>query len=123
MRTRICKEMSRLASAHYWGKYVSSGTREEYVLPEEMIDSVVQSIVAVRGSNDLSREFTNEELGAIEVLLNTLRKATEEYRIGANASEACRQPAVQHILQDAATRCLHVFGVTLEDADAIAESS
>ncbi len=123
MRTRLCKEMSRLASAAYWGKYVSSGTKEKYVLPEEMIDLVEQSIVAVRGSSELSRAFTYEELRAIEALLNALREVKEEYRIVANPSEACRQPTVRQFLQDAATRCLLVFGVSREEADAIAESS
>jgi hypothetical protein len=74
MRHRIQEALSRLASAPYQMKYIVHGTSEEYVLPEDLIDSASSIIQTTLSSSILRKSLSQSEQQELFALLTRLRE-------------------------------------------------
>lgn len=73
MKHRIQEALCGLASLAYQTRYVIYGTSEEYVLPEELLDSARSIIETTLKSKILIKSLNSDEARELSRLLTTLR--------------------------------------------------
>jgi hypothetical protein len=73
MKHRIQEALCGLASVAYQTKYIIPGTSEEYVLPEELLDSACSIIETTLKSKILIKSLKGDEARELSILLTTLR--------------------------------------------------
>jgi hypothetical protein len=78
MRHRIQETLCRLASVAYQTKYIIHGTAEEYVLPDELLDSACSIIETTLNSTVLSKSLSQYEVQELSTLLTKLRKLQQQ---------------------------------------------
>lgn len=72
MKTRLLRELRRLASKQYQVQNIISGTPSTYVLPEEILETTETTLRTILCSALLSRSFSELELEAAHRCLETL---------------------------------------------------
>jgi hypothetical protein len=78
MKHRIQEALGRLASVAYQTKYIIHGTTEEYVLPDELLDSACSIIETTLNSEVLRKSLSQNELRELSVLLIKLRELQQK---------------------------------------------
>ena len=74
MRRRILESLSGLASFEYQMKFIVHGTKEEYVLPDELVDSACSEIETTLNSDELRVSLTPLEQKVFSELVIRLRE-------------------------------------------------
>lgn len=117
MKTRLSKELACLASAKYQHKYISHGTKNEYVLPEELLDVVQGTISTILANETLSKAYSQQQLVALHRFAAIAKSAYEaipfEKDIG--AIEIVESNEDWKKVRDAAGRCLITLEIDIKD--------
>ena len=79
MKTLLLKGLAQLASRNYQYNYIVNGTKDEYVVPEELLDTVRGRIAeALRDSSGLSQQ-QHDHLAALDTLAKKAYDAVFDY--------------------------------------------
>lgn len=114
MKSRLTHEIARLASSRYQDRFILNGTKDEYVLPEEIIDTVRGTIATILANPLILRSYSELEVIALKRLDDI---ASTAYRILpwelGSGDVILSHPEWQR-LQTCAQSCLRDFGFDLE---------
>jgi hypothetical protein len=109
MKERLLRDLATLASERLQERYVINGTREEYLLPEEVFESALSSAssavapVAVSSlsptERDATRKFVNELRDVSERLPLEDPRISNEELIMRNESWAAARSAAKVLLE------------------------
>ncbi len=112
MRKTIEKCLARLASRRYQHRFIVEATADEYVLPEEMLDSTSSLLETTLQSKVLSRSFSADERRCLEEALTRFRGLQGEIAFDdSEFSVECDQSWLAVV--EIANRCLGVLGFNL----------
>lgn len=118
MKYRLQTALSRLASVEYQRRYIKQGTREEYVLPEELLEDAESLARLVLGRTALSEL----ERRAVEKFLETASLN------GTGLDSALRNPDISNgdliendsiwiSIREAARTCLGALNMPVQDIE------
>lgn len=71
---RIFDILARLASLLYQKKFIVSGARDEYVLPDQLLDEVIAYMNTTLSNPKLSGSFHDKQLEELADLLQELKR-------------------------------------------------
>lgn len=116
MKTRIINELARIASERYQYDYILHGTKDEYAVPEEMIDTVRGTISAVMTNPALSKSLSNAQVEALKRFDDVAAAVFAEipWDLVTTAPMIVDRPEWQE-LREAARVCLLEFSVDLQE--------
>lgn len=120
MKKRIINEIARLASQKYQYDFVLNGTKDEYDVPEEMIDTVRGTISTVLGNSTLLNAFSDSQ---VDALRRFDAEAARAYSTLPWDSETTAEQILEcdewTSLRRAAEGCLHEFSVDIQEWEAV----
>jgi hypothetical protein len=115
MRKRLIKELAKLASSNYQNRFITQATSEEYVLPDELLESAVSLLSTALQSPTLSRSLSETERRCLSAALTDIRQKDIPFDApGFSIKDDANWVAVQKI----ADRCLAVLGIDLRQWEA-----
>lgn len=116
---KLINEIARLASQKYQNDFILNGTKDSYVLPEEMIDTMCGTISTILGNEILRRSLSIHQMDAIKKLDAEASEAASKlpWALITKAGEVLERPEWIQIRQSA-KECLQAFSVTVEDWEA-----
>jgi hypothetical protein len=113
VRRRIEETFARIASRSYQHRFISEATREEYVLPGEMLDSAASLVDNTLRSKVLSQSLSDSERQCLEMALHEFRRLLEGNPF--DDPEFSTENDQRWItVRKVANRCLHVLEFDLE---------
>jgi hypothetical protein len=117
MKDRLLRSLARLSSEEYQNAFIVHGTRDEYVLPEDLVEDVA-SLCALAQREEQRGEFLPDELEALDRMLSDIR--TRCRRVFAAAMPATASSLVHdneewRSLRTEAQSCLNTFRARAED--------
>jgi len=77
MRKRLYEALSDLASLDFQMKYCVNATPEEYMLPEEMVESAISTIETVLSSDKQRTSYGDSELEALRGFIKLAKERFE----------------------------------------------
>lgn len=113
MRNVIGKRLARAASLVAQRRYISNATREEYLLPEELLEDVSQVIRQIREQPHVRSALSDRTAQLIIKLEPLLDSAERELNQGKANSEIIESEAWK-ILRLQVGRCLDELGFDLD---------
>lgn len=119
MKKRIINEIARLASKKYQHDFILNGTKNSYVLPEEMIDATCGTISTILGNEMLRKSLSILQIDAIKKFEAEASEAysTLPWDLITKDGEILERPEWIHLRQ-CACECLQAFSVTVEEWEA-----
>jgi hypothetical protein len=117
MKDRLLRSLARLSSEEYQDAFIVHGTKDEYVLAEDLVEDVA-SLCALAQREEQRREFMPNELEALGRMLSDIR--TRGRRIFAAATPVTAASLVHDneewsSLRTAAQSCLNIFRARAEE--------
>jgi hypothetical protein len=113
MRRRIEESLARLASRSYQRRFISEATLDEYVLPDEMLDSAASILETTLNSKTLSRSFSEAELRSMEEALARFRDLQKDIRFD-DPEFSVERDQGWVVVREVANDCLSVLRLDLE---------
>ena len=117
MKTQLIKGLAQLASKKYQHDFIVHGTKDEYVVPEEMVDTVRATIAAVLRHPTILTKTQSERLASLDRLAKRAYDATFEY--DRNSLSTMIDSADWSAMRECARACLHEFGIEEPEMEAI----
>lgn len=117
MRRRIEENLARLASCAYQRHFITEATADEYVLPEEMLDSTSSLLEATLRSATLSRSLGDAERGCLEEALTALRHLQKQIQFD-DAEFSAEHDQDWAAVREVASHCLDILGFDLKHWEA-----
>jgi hypothetical protein len=118
MRNQLIKHLARLASQDLHERFIRHGTKDSYVLPEELIDMVLGDIHVIMLHELLKRPFSDLELEALrrfdEIASATGTSIPWE---SATSAGAFLDSPEWVALRNAAAMCLEKLSVDIKELD------
>jgi hypothetical protein len=118
MKHRIQEALCRLASVAYQTRYVTHGTSEEYVLPEELLDSTCSIIETTLKSDILIQSLKNDEAQELSHVLTVLRRLQKDIPLNeptVSNYDLIQKNASWLKARNLAQKALEVLGCNLAD--------
>lgn len=117
MKDRLLRSLARLSSEKYQNAFIVHGTKDEYVLPEDLVEDVA-SLCVLAQREEQRGEFLPYELEALGRMLSDIR--TRGRRIFAAAMPTTAASLVHdneewRSLRTEAQSCLNTFRARAED--------
>jgi hypothetical protein len=112
MRKRIEENLARLASRKYQHSFVTEATKEEYVLPNEMLDSASSLLETTLSSPTLSRTLNESERDCLARALARFRRLQKEIRFEDPGFSVERDEGWR-VVREVANRCVNTMGFDL----------
>jgi hypothetical protein len=116
MKNRLINELARLASEKYQNDFIRNASKHNYVLPDELIDTVRGTISVTLANGILSDSLSSQQIAALQEF-DKVAATTSAYLAENNncsAAEILELPAWIN-LRSAAKECLSRFGVSPTD--------
>jgi len=119
MKNRIINEIARLASQKYQYDFVLNGTKDDYAVPEEMIDTVRGTISTVLGNAILLNTLSNSQADALRRFDAEAARAFSmlPWNSDATAKQILERSEWTE-LRRAAEDCLQEFSVDVQEWEA-----
>lgn len=117
MRRRIEENLARLASRAYQRRFINEATADEYVLPDEMLDSTSSLLEATLQSAILSRSFGDAERRCVEETLTGFRHLQKQIQFD-DPEFSVERDQDWMAVREMATQCLGILGFDLEHWEA-----
>lgn len=71
MKTRLIQALSRLASTSYQEAYIVHGSKDEYVIPEDLVEDVA-SLCRLAQRPEFMRDFETPQILAMSAMVNAI---------------------------------------------------
>ena len=117
MKDRLLRSLARLSSEEYQDAFIVHGTKDEYVLPEDLVEEVA-SLCALAQREERRREFLPNELEALDRMLSDIRTRGRRIFVGAmptTATSLVHNNEEWRSLRAEAQSCLNTFRARAED--------
>ncbi len=116
MKTRIINELARIASEKYQYAYVLHGTKDEYAVPEQMIDTVRGTISTVMANPTISSSLSDSQVEALKRFDGVAAAAYAQlpWHSVTTSRMILKRPEWQK-LREAAAMCLRDFSVDVQE--------
>jgi hypothetical protein len=113
----IIKALRPLASIAYQRRYIVGGTKDEYVLPDELLESAYSSIQPILTRPEVSSTFSEAELSCILKMLRCLDREGDKLPSDGSISneDLVENNAAWAAIRSTAQQCLNVLGVNLSE--------
>lgn len=120
MRTRITKELARLASREYQYAHIVEAACNKYVVPEELVDTVCGTISTILGNQQLCNGFTSEQLACLHAVADAASQAYVDIPMGSD-SELARmiEGEAWRRMRACAAACLLELGIGESEWEAL----
>ena len=119
MKTRIVTELARIASEKYQYEYVLHATKDEYVVPEELVDTVRGTFNTIMKNPTLAKSLSDSQMEALKRFEEVAARTYAELPWDSTTTAAdILESAGWHELRRAAVECLREFSVRVEDWEA-----
>lgn len=116
MKTRIINEIARIASQKYQYDYVLHGTKDDYALPEEMIDTVRGTISTVMANPTLLKSLSDSQVEALRRFDDVAAAAYAKLPwYSVTTAAMLLEKREWQELRKAAEECLGEFSVNVEE--------
>lgn len=88
MRDRLYQALNGLASLEFQTKYCVNGTKEEYMLPEEMVEDAISAIETIISSDTIRSGYSGSEVEALREFLKVAKERFEVLDISGQSIES-----------------------------------
>ncbi len=115
MKKRLLQALARLASVKYQEMYILGATRDNYALPEDIVEDVA-SLCSLANRDQYRSKFTVEQLFMLNKMAEAVRKHGKPLFGGSvrlDASALIHRSEDWVTLRQVASECLAVFGTSV----------
>ena len=115
MKDRLLRSLARLSSEEYQSAFIVHGTKDEYVLPEDLLEDVA-TLCALAQREERRRDFLPTELEALEKMLSHIRDLDRHtFTAAMPGASWVHDNEAWHSLRTRAQLCLKAFRARAED--------
>lgn len=117
MKNRLIQALSRLASTAYQEAYMVYGSKDEYVVPEDLIEDVA-SLCRQAQKPDFVTDFEASQVLAMSAMLSVIALHGPRLfsrAITTTADRLVREDRDWAAIRQAATECLVRFGISANE--------
>lgn len=114
MKERLLQALSRLASASYQETYMVSGSKDEYVVPEDLVEDVA-SLCRLAQRSEFARDFMPAQGIALSQMVSSVEMHGRRLFSGSinmTAAQLVRENPDWEALRRSAAACLATFGIS-----------
>ncbi|MEW8041044.1 MAG: hypothetical protein AB2777_16005 [Candidatus Thiodiazotropha endolucinida] len=116
MKNKLLQALARLASQKYQEAYILNATKDEYVLPEDLVEDVA-SLCALASRDQYYKKFTEEELNALDDMacfIGQHGKRLFANFVDPDTSSLIYKNEDWESLRIASGKCLTLFGIDVD---------
>lgn len=113
MKNRLINALSRLASSSYQEAFMVSGTKDEYVVPEDLVEDVA-SLCRLSQRAEFAAEFEPSQMEAVVATLAVIGQHGRRLFANPAATTAAylvREDQDWAAMRSSASECLGKFGI------------
>lgn len=117
MKTQLIRRLRRLASITYQRKYIIGGTKDEYVLPDELLETTEDLVKLILSKPTSSEYFSERELSCLVAMQAILKHEGDKLPFDGSVSneDLIENDTAWAAIRSTAQQCLRLFGLDLAD--------
>ena len=125
MKNQLRLKLGRLASVEFQRRLCVGGTKSEYALPSEILESAANTVQATLASPILSKQFDVPQLQALREILEGVDKITAEvpfHSESVSVEDLVERNPAWNKLRASAQTCLDALGLKTSLAELLDRS-